>query len=150
MTRRFQVSLCPLAATIIAALILVWATMLKLPQAIRRPSTISAIRARLDQRATVGLPPVEEFDVPSTHFASIVEPLSHARVDYSPAKWQVLGKLTITGNDGSDTTIDLFVTGPAADPGIAFRCDKTYYLGGSALALETAILAAKAEAEKEM
>ena len=150
MPRRFPFSLRKpiLAAAIVAALTLGWFAAFRLPLAIRQPATIAGMTAVLYRRAP-DLPQIEEFDVSKSHFDAILRPLLNARVDYFPAKWQVFGELCITSNDNSETTIHLYLTRAGTpEPGLAFSCGGIYYLGGSALEVEQAVIAAKAESER--
>ena len=145
---QFSVRASIFMVTIIAALALEWASLFRLPLAIRQPATIASMAAVLYPRAP-DLPQIEEFDVPSSQFASILRPLSEARVDYSPAKWQLFGELRMRNKDGSPTAVRLYLTEMGSTtPGIAFSCGGKYYKGGSAWEVEEAVIAAKTEKEK--
>lgn len=83
--------------------------------------------------------PIPEFDVPQEHISPILAGCRPHRRDWSPLKWQVLGKLTVARKDGRVFTIDLYKT--SADPGAfsVHRVDRSrnygiisnYFRGGT-------------------
>ena len=101
--------------------------------------------SEIDQvRATVFLPeqrvPIK-FEIPKDFLPRIWAAVQPAKRDPVPAKWVVLGDLTVTSKDGRQLQIFLFKTGHR--PG-AFAVgptweDRDYYRGGDSAALEKAL-----------
>ena len=90
------------------------------------------------------------FDVPQSQWDSIYATLLPAKRDDNPAKWEGLGELKITNEDGSHFRIDLYSTGEglgAFSAGETFE-KRVYHRGGNSEKLEIAIGKALGEAKK--
>lgn len=74
------------------------------------------------QFASVGSP--KSIELPSAEYRRIIETLRATRVDRSPYKWQVAGKMNILTSNGEVTLLDFYETGAAEG---AFRIGDTYY-----------------------
>ena len=100
------------------------------------PSEIRSMEASLRDPAGQQL----TFTVPPDHWASVLDALEPYEVDPDPAKWQVLGLITIDRPYRGDVRIGLFETDP---PG-AFQVTglfgwRTYYRGGDSATLKDAL-----------
>lgn len=113
---------------------------------VRDHAGIASMTAALEQ-SSIGMPPVDEFRVPKTRFASVLSALESANPDDSPAKWETFGRLEFVSKNGARKSILLYLTGSSPNSEIAFKCGgkKDYYRGGSAQELEQAIRTAAAE-----
>ncbi len=82
-----------------------------------------------------------DFDVPTTHWAEIIEALKPSRPDRSGADWKMLGTIQIEKNDGLAVTIHLFETpeGPGAFEIDRSTDDRDTYRGGSTKDLKEAL-----------
>jgi hypothetical protein len=93
-------------------------------------------------RAMVGNSPrqlenILPFEVPPSHFASILAALRPYQIDKRPAAWQELGELDIRCKDESRVRIQLYWTGNG--PGAFQDNEGIYYRGGTDKAIEDAI-----------
>ncbi len=85
-----------------------------------------------------------EFDVPKEHWQGLFSALLPAKKDNDPAKWESLGKLSMTLNDGKPFHVSLYATsnGPGAfAAGPSFK-ERVYYRGGETAKLQEALSAA--------
>ena len=89
----------------------------------------------------------ESLSVASEDFPTVLKALSPATRDWSPAKWIMIGELTITCKDGRRMTVDLYST---SDPVGAFSVHpddrprnssfvSNYFRGGTDKSIEDAI-----------
>lgn len=111
--------------------------------------TISKMAVELDQPD----PPIEKFEVPRNHWRSILQSLSPARVDSTPAKWEGLGVLEITTKQGTTVVVDLWSLDGDRPGAFAVRQkdgSRTYYRGGSTKALVDSIRRAHSEFRKSI
>ena len=85
-----------------------------------------------------------EFDVPRSHWATILSAMKPNHPDHQPADWMVLGDLRITRSDGNPFFVGIysvrsgegaFSAGPSFD-------ERLYYRGGSTPDLVSALNAA--------
>ena len=114
------------------------------------PSMVKSLNAELSFDAPKNLPAVPVFQVPVEDIPVVLRAIGKGRRDFFPAKWHVLGDLTITTTDGRKIEVHLFSTG--AESG-AFAVGpwgrQIYYLGGNSAEVEDTIRSAYSKVKEK-
>ena len=83
------------------------------------------------------------YSVPQAHGQAIYDALAPARIDRTPANWQMLGRLRLACIDGKTFDLGLYLIseGPGAFS-IGNHPDRVYYRGGDSAKLQRAVMTA--------
>jgi len=99
----------------------------KISDVVPLAADVTAVEASLFNRPDSG-PDIAAFSVLPQDHGKVLPLFTGARIDSSPAKWQVLGMVSIARSNGSTCMVDLYWTGGGSG---AFSVGSTYYRGSN-------------------